>query len=72
MREGQIVRGAVSAEHVHMLASAPPHLVPSKLVQYSKGRSSRRLQDELPHLRKRYWGQQLWGRAFLRDGGRGG
>ena len=55
-----------------MLASAPAHLVPTKLVRYSKGRSSRRLQDEIPHLRKRYRGQQLWGRAFMRDCGRGG
>ena len=65
LREVQIVRGAVSAEHVQMLVSAPPHLAPSKLVQYIQGRSSRRLQDEFPHLRKRYWGQQLWGRGYF-------
>ena len=65
LREVQIVRGAVSADHVHMLVSAPPQLAPSKLVQYIKGRSSRRLQDEFPHLRKRYWGQHLWGRGYF-------
>ncbi len=32
-REVQIVRGAVSADHVHMLVAAPPQLSPSKLVQ---------------------------------------
>ncbi len=64
-REVQIVRGAVSADHVHMLVSAPPQLAPSKLVQYVKGRSSRRLQDEFPHLKKRYWGQQLWARGYF-------
>lgn len=31
-----------------------------KLMQYVKGRSSRRLQEEFPELRKRYWGQHLW------------
>lgn len=41
-REGVIIRGAVSPEHVHMLVSAPAHLAPAKLVQYIKGRSSRR------------------------------
>ena len=58
-RDVVIVRGAVSPDHVHMLVSAPADLAPSKLVQYIKGRSSRRLQDEFPELRKRYWGQHL-------------
>jgi len=40
-------------------------------LQYIKGRSSRLLQMEFSHLRKRYWGQHLWARVFLRDGGRG-
>ena len=50
-----IVRGAVSPDHIHMLVSRPPDMAPAKLVQYLKGRSSRRLQDEFPDLRKRYW-----------------
>ena len=33
-REVVIVRGAVSPDHIHMLLSAPPHLAPSKLVQF--------------------------------------
>jgi putative transposase len=60
MRDVVIVRGAVSPDHIHMLLSAPPHLAPAKLAQYIKGRSSRRLQEEFPELRKRYWGQHLW------------
>ena len=63
MREVQIVRGAVAADHVHMLVAAPPQLSPAKLVQYVKGRSSRRLQEEFPHLRKKFWGQHLWARG---------
>ena len=35
--EVRIVRGAVSPDHVHMLASSPPQLAPAKLVQYIKG-----------------------------------
>ena len=64
-RDVVIVRGAVSADHIHMLLSAPAHLAPAKLVQYIKGRSSRRLQDEFPELRKRYWGQHLWARGYF-------
>ena len=62
-REVVIVRGSVSPDHIHMLVSAPTHMAPAKLEQYIKGRSSRRLQEEFPHLRKRYWGQHLWARG---------
>ena len=36
----------------------------SKVVQYLKGKSSHRLLSEYASLRKRYWGQQLWGRGY--------
>jgi putative transposase len=62
-REVVIIRGSVSPDHIHMLLSAPPHLAPVKLVQYIKGRSSRKLQEEFPDLRKRYWGQHLCARG---------
>ena len=64
-REVVIIRGAVSPDHIHMLVSSPAHLAPAKLVQYVKGRSSRRLQEEFPHLRKKYWGQHLWARGYF-------
>jgi REP-associated tyrosine transposase len=64
-REVSIIRGAISPDHVHMLVAAAPQLAPAKLVQYVKGRSSRRLQEEFPHLRKRYWGQHLWARGYF-------
>ena len=64
-REVVIIRGAVSPDHIHMLVSSPAHLAPAKLVQYIKGRSSRRLQEEFPHLRKKYWGQHLWARGYF-------
>src|SRR5215467_4190843 len=51
-REVVIIRGAVSPDHIHMLLSAPPHLSPAKLVQYIKGRSSRKLQEEFPGAAK--------------------
>src|SRR5688572_361436 len=71
-REVIIIRGAVSPDHIHMLVSSPAHLAPAKLVQYIKGRSSRRLQEEFPHLRKKHWGETLVGTwILLRDGGRG-
>jgi putative transposase len=52
-REVAIVRGAVSPDHIHLLLSAPAQLAPAKLVQYIKGRSSRKLLEEFAELRKR-------------------
>ena len=55
----------MSPDHVHMLLSAPPDFAPAKLVQFIKGRSSRKLQEEFPELRKRYWGQHRWARGYF-------
>ena len=50
-RDIKILRGHVSKDHVHLLVSCPPGLSPAKVMQYLKGRSSKMLQDEFPHLR---------------------
>jgi putative transposase len=41
--EIEILEGAVSRDHVHLLLSCPPNLSPSKIMQYIKGKSSRKL-----------------------------
>ena len=64
-REIKILKGHVSKDHIHILVSCPPALSPAKIMQYVKGRSSRLLQDEFPHLKKRYWGQHLWARGYF-------
>jgi len=56
-----VVSGNVRPNHVHVLIKAPAYLSPAKMAQYMKGRSSHQLQQEFPKLRKRYWGQHLWG-----------
>jgi putative transposase len=38
-------------------------LSPAKIAQYLKGKSSYRLLREFPELKKRYWGNHLWGRG---------
>ena len=60
-----IVTGSMSPDHVHLLLSIPPSQSVSKIVQYIKGKSSRKLLQEFEHLRKRYWGQHLWGRGYF-------
>ena len=60
-----IISGNVSPDHVHMLISAPPHLSISTIMQYVKGKSSRKLQYEFREFKKRYWVQQLWLRGYF-------
>src|SRR5580658_7384389 len=59
-----IYAGAINREHVHMLLSIPPYVSVSRAVQFLKGKSSHKLLSEFPSLRKRYWGQHLWGRGY--------
>jgi putative transposase len=56
----RILKGVVSKDHVHMLIEYPPKTSVSDLVKRLKGRTSRRLQEEFPQLRKQYWGRHFW------------
>jgi putative transposase len=38
----------------------PTRLSISEIMQKFKGRTSRRIQEEFPHLRKKYWGRHFW------------
>ena len=57
--EIRIVKGVVSKDHVHILASCPPTMAPSEIMRRIKERTSSKLFEEFPHIRKRYWGQHL-------------
>jgi len=51
--------------HVHiMLNLKPTHSIPN-LVKLFKGRSSRLLFEEFPHLKKRLWGGHLWSPSYF-------
>jgi putative transposase len=56
----EIIQGAVSKDHVHLYISYPPKLSVSEIVKALKGRSSRKIQQEFPHLQKQYWGRHFW------------
>jgi len=56
----RILKGVVSKDHIHMHVEYPPKLSLSNLVKRLKGRGSRRLQDEFPELKKKYWGRHFW------------
>ena len=63
--EIEILKGVVSKDHVHLLVSAPPHWSASNIMKRLKGRSTIKLFQEFPHLKKRYWGQHFWARGYF-------
>ena len=48
-----IINGALSKDHVQMFVEIPPHVSVSDFVRRAKGRSSRNIQQEFEHIRKR-------------------
>ena len=62
--EMTIYGGSVNRNHVHLLIGIPLHISVSRAVQYLKGKSSHKLLSEFASLKKRYWGQHLWGRGY--------
>ena len=65
MLEIEIIRGVVSKDHVHILISAPPMHSPSTIMRRIKGRTSSKLFEEFPHVKKRYWGRHFWARGYF-------
>lgn len=63
--EVEILKGVVSKDHVHILVSAPPMLSPAEIMRRVKGRTSCKIFEEYPHLKKRYWGRHFWARGYF-------
>lgn len=60
----KILKGVVSKDHVHLHLSYPPKQSVSEIVRRLKGRSARKLLQEYPSLKKRYYGGHLWGIGY--------
>ena len=63
--EIRIISGVVSNDHVHVFVSAPPSMAPSEIMRRIKGRTSSKLFEEFPHIKKRYWGRHFCGRGYF-------
>lgn len=61
----EILKGVVSKDHVHLLVSAQPNLAPSEIVRRIKGRSSNKVFECYPDLKKRYWGGYFGGEKLF-------
>ena len=63
--KAEILSGAISKDHVHILLGINASVNISKLMQRIKGRTSHQLQMEYESLRKEYWGKHLYGREDI-------
>ena len=63
--EIEIKKGVVSKDHVHIFISAPPNLAPSEIMRRIKGRSSRKIFEMFPNIKKKYWGRHFWARGYF-------
>jgi putative transposase len=61
----EILKGHMEPDHVHLFVSIPTDISASKLMQYIKGSTSRKLQQEFAEIRKRYWGRHLWASGYF-------
>ena len=61
----QIIRGHISKDHIHLFISMPPQISVSKIAQYLKGKTARKLMQEFPNLNKQFWGQRFWSRGYF-------
>lgn len=61
----EILKGHISKNHVHLFVSVPPHISVSKLMQYIKGKSSRKVMSEFKTISKMYWGRHFWARGYF-------
>ena len=60
-----IIKGVLSGNHIHMFVEIPPKIAVSDFMRRVKGCTSRKVQQEFPELKKRYWGQRFWARGYF-------
>ena len=43
----------------------PPQISISKMAQYLKGKTARKVLQEFPKLQKQFWGKHFWSRGYF-------
>jgi len=59
-----ILKGVLSNNHIHIQIEYRPSQDIITIVRKLKGRSSRKIQQEFPELRNKYWGRHFWATGF--------
>ncbi|MFV0392242.1 MAG: IS200/IS605 family transposase, partial [Paludibacteraceae bacterium] len=60
-----ILSGVVSSDHIHLHIEFLPSKSISDLVKKLKGRTSRRIQEEFPHISKKYRERNFWAIGYV-------
>jgi len=60
-----IIELAVMEDHVHMFASAMPHVAPSDLIRTVKSITARKVFERFPSVKRILWGGALWERGYF-------
>tara|TARA_Y100000310_G_C20221242_1_gene595867 strand:+ start:167 stop:523 length:357 start_codon:yes stop_codon:yes gene_type:complete len=61
----QILKGHISTDHIHLFISIPPQISVSRIVQLLKGKTARKVLQEFPKLKPRFWGKHFWSRGYF-------
>ncbi|MEX1031503.1 MAG: IS200/IS605 family transposase [Paenibacillaceae bacterium] len=59
----ELVKGSISADHVHMYVKIPPKLSVSEFMGYLKGKSALMVFDRFPQMKQKS-GRHLWARGY--------
>lgn len=63
--EIQILREVVSKDYVHIRVFAPPEVAPSEIMRRIKGRTSSKICEKFPLVKKRCWERHAWARGYF-------
>jgi putative transposase len=58
---------SINVDHVHMLIQINPAISVSRVVQYLKGGSSKKIREEFPELKKFLWGDSFWADGYFAE-----
>ena len=61
----QIIRGHISKDHIHLFISMSPQISISKIAQLLKGKTARKILQDLPKLNKQFLGKHFWSRGYF-------
>ena len=58
---------SIQKDHVHILVQITPSKSLSKVVQYFKGGSSKKIREEYPELEEFLWGDSFWSDGYFAE-----
>lgn len=67
MKDCEVLVLNVQPDHAYLVVMIPPKLSISTLMGVLKGRSTIRLYNRFPHIRKKLWGNHFWARGYFAD-----